>query len=127
MRLDRVLVQPMVAGLGEVLVGYRVDPDVGPLVIVAAGGVMTEIYADRSLRLAPVDLAAAHEMIAEVKGLRTLAGYRGQPRGDLDALAHAIVALSRLAHDHAIAEAEINPLIVKTDGVVAVDALVKLA
>ena len=56
-RIDRVLVQPMVAGLGEVLIGYRVDPDVGPLVMVAAGGVYTEIYADRSLRLAPVDLA----------------------------------------------------------------------
>jgi acyl-CoA synthetase (NDP forming) len=126
-RLDRVLVQPMISGMGEVLVGYRVDPDVGPLVMVAAGGVMTEIYADRSLRLAPVDLAVAHEMIAEVKGLRVLAGHRGKPAGDLDALAHAIVALSRLAHDHAIAEAEINPLIVKHDGVVAVDALVKLA
>jgi acyl-CoA synthetase (NDP forming) len=126
-RLDRVLVQPMISGIGEVLVGYRVDPDVGPLVMVAAGGVMTEIYADRSLRLAPVDLGVAQEMIADVKGLRVLAGYRGKPAGDLDALAHAIVALSRLAHDHAIAEAEINPLIVKHDGVVAVDALVKLA
>ena len=126
-RLDRVLVQPMISGIGEALIGYRVDPDVGPLVMVAAGGVMTEIYADRSLRLAPVDLTVAHEMIADVKGLRVLASYRGKPAGDLDALAHAIVALSRLAHDHAIAEAEINPLIVKHDGVVAVDALVKLA
>ena len=124
-RLDRVLVQPMISGIGEALIGYRVDPDVGPLVMVAAGGVMTEIYADRSLRLAPVDLPVAHEMIGEVKGLRVLAGYRGKPAGDLDALAHAIVALSRLAHDHAVAEAEINPLIVKHDGVVAVDALVR--
>ena len=56
-------------GLGEVLIGYRVDPDVGPAVMVAAGGVFTEIYRDRSLRLAPVDLATAHEMIAEVRGL----------------------------------------------------------
>jgi acyl-CoA synthetase (NDP forming) len=126
-RLDRVIVQPMIVGLGEVLIGYRVDPDAGPLVMVAAGGVDTEIHADRSLRLAPVDLTAAHEMIGEVKGLRVLAGYRGKPACDLDALAHAIVALSRLAHDHAIAEAEINPLIVRAEGVVAVDALVKLA
>jgi acyl-CoA synthetase (NDP forming) len=130
MRLDRVLVQPMISGLGEVLVGYRVDPDVGPLVMVAAGGVFTEIYRDRSLRLAPVDLATAREMIAELRGLAPLAGYRGKPKGDLDALARAIVALSRLALTDKpnVLEAEINPLMVRPvgQGVVAVDALVKL-
>ena len=97
--VKRVLVQQMIAGLGEVLIGYRVDRDVGPIVLVAAGGVLTEIERDRSLRLAPVDLATAHEMIAEVRGLKVFAGYRGKPAGDLDALAHAIVALSQLAAD----------------------------
>ena len=128
-RLARVLVQPMVSGLGEVLLGYRVDRDVGALIMVAAGGVLTEIARDRSLRLAPIDLATAHEMIGEVRSLIALAGYRGRPAGDLDALAHAIVALSRLADDASITEAEINPLIVRPagEGVVAVDALVKLA
>ena len=128
-RVARVLVQPMVRGLGEVLVGYRVDRDVGPLIMVAAGGLFTEIARDRSLRLAPVDLAEAREMIAEVRGLLPLAGYRGRPKGDLDALARAIVALSQLADDATVAEAEINPLIVRPagEGVVAVDALVKLA
>jgi acyl-CoA synthetase (NDP forming) len=127
-RVGRVLVQPMVSGLGEVLLGYRVDRDVGALIMVAAGGVLTEIARDRSLRLAPIDLAAAHEMIAEVRSLTALAGYRGRPAGDLDALAHAIVALSQLADDTSIVEAEINPLIVGEagQGVVAVDALVKL-
>jgi acyl-CoA synthetase (NDP forming) len=128
-RVARVLVQPMVSGLGEVLLGYRVDRDVGALIMVAAGGVLTEIARDRSLRLAPIDLATAHEMIGEVRSLIALAGYRGRPAGDLDALAHAIVALSRLADDASIAEAEINPLIVREagEGVIAVDALVKLA
>ena len=128
-RVTRVLVQPMMSGLGEVLLGYRVDRDVGALIMVAAGGVLTEIARDRSLRLAPIDLATAHEMIAEVRSLTALAGYRGRPAGDLDALAHAIVALSRLADDASIAEAEINPLIVRPagEGVAAVDALVKLA
>jgi acyl-CoA synthetase (NDP forming) len=128
-RVGRVLVQPMMSGLGEVLLGYRVDRDVGALIMVAAGGVLTEIARDRSLRLAPIDLATAREMIAEVRSLTALAGYRGRPAGDLDALAHAIVALSRLADDASIAEAEINPLIVRPagEGVVAVDALVKLA
>jgi acyl-CoA synthetase (NDP forming) len=127
-RVGRVLVQPMVSGLGEVLLGYRVDRDIGALIMVAAGGVLTEIARDRSLRLAPVDLATAHEMIAEVRSLTALAGYRGRPAADLDALAHAIVALSQLAGDASIAEAEINPLIVREagQGVVAVDALVKL-
>jgi len=124
---ERVLVAPMVSGVGEALIGYRVDREAGPIVMVAAGGVFTEIYRDRSLRLAPVDLPAAHAMIAEVKAFATLKGFRGKPAGDFDALARAIVALSRLAlqNDPAVAEAEVNPLIVKTDGVVAVDALVR--
>ena len=129
-KAGRVLVQPMLAGLGEVLIGYRVDRDVGPLVMVAAGGVLAEIYRDRSLRLAPLDLATAHEMIGEVAALKALAGYRGRPAGDLDALADALVALSQLAvaGGPAVAEAEVNPLMVraKGQGVVAVDALVKL-
>jgi acetate---CoA ligase (ADP-forming) len=128
--LARVMVQPMVTGLGEVLVGYRVDRDVGPLIMLAAGGVLAEIYRDRSLRLAPVDLTIAHEMIAEVRGLAALAGYRNRPAGDLDALAQTIVALSQLATaQEPMAEAEINPLIVhaRGQGVTAVDALVRLS
>ena len=128
-RVDRVLVQPMVAAIGEVLVGYRVDRDVGPLVMVASGGVLTEIERDRSLRLAPVDVATAREMLGELRGLPLFSGYRGRPAGDLDALAQAIVALSQLADEPTVVEAEINPLIVRPagEGVVAVDALVKLA
>ena len=129
-KAPRVIVQPMTTGLGEVLIGYRVDPDVGPLVMVAAGGVLAEIYRDRSLRLAPVDLATAHEMVGEVAALKALAGYRGKPKGDLDALANALVALSKLAvlDGPAVAEAEVNPLMVraKGQGVVAVDALVRM-
>jgi acetate---CoA ligase (ADP-forming) len=76
-----------------------------------------------------VDLAAAREMIAEVRGLAPLAGYRGRPKGDLDAVALVIVALSRLADEPDVIEAEINPLIVRGvgNGVIAVDALVKRA
>jgi acyl-CoA synthetase (NDP forming) len=127
--LARVLVQPMIAGLGEVLVGYRVDRDAGPMVALAAGGVLAEIYRDRSLRLAPVDLATAQEMIGEVCALRALAGYRNRPAGDLDAVARVLVALSQLANaDDPVLEAEINPLMVlpQGHGAVAVDALVRL-
>jgi succinyl-CoA synthetase beta subunit len=94
--------------------------------MLASGGVLAELMQDRSLRLAPVDLQTAREMIAEVKGLRALAGYRGGPAADVEALAAAIVALSKLAHDPAVAELEINPLLVRRDGVVAVDALARL-
>jgi acyl-CoA synthetase (NDP forming) len=129
MTLDRVLVQPMVPGLAEVLVGYRLDADVGPLIMVAAGGIFTEIYRDRSLRIAPVDHDAACEMIAEVRGMIALTGYRGRPKGDLDAVADTIVKLSQLAGDPGVLEAEINPLIVGRlgEGVVAVDTLVRVA
>lgn len=128
--VDRVLVQPMISGLGEVLIGYRIDRDVGPTVMLAAGGVLAEILRDRSIRLAPVDLDEAKAMIGEVVALKALAGYRGKEPGDLEALAQALVSLSRLAvhNGPAVADAEINPLIVrpKGQGVVAVDALVKL-
>ncbi|MFZ2140066.1 MAG: acetate--CoA ligase family protein [Xanthobacteraceae bacterium] len=126
--LDRVLVQPMLSGVAEVLIGYRVDRDVGPLIMVAAGGVLAEIERDRSLRLAPIDMAAAQEMVADLRSLPLLCGYRGRPKGDLGALARALAALSQLAHDDSIAEAEINPLLVLPEGkgVVALDALVRL-
>jgi acyl-CoA synthetase (NDP forming) len=129
--VERVLIQQMAAGIGEVLIGYRQDSQVGPIVMLAAGGVMTEIYRDRAIRLAPVDTATAYEMIQEVKALRALEGFRGKERGDLAALARAIVALSGLASvtEPVIAEAEVNPLIVSEEGkgVLAVDALVRLA
>jgi acetate---CoA ligase (ADP-forming) len=125
-QVRRVLVQPMIAGIGEVLIGYRVDADVGPLVLVAAGGLYTEVYRDRSLRLAPVDVDIARDMIAEVRGLTLLSGYRGKAAGDIAAVAQALAALSRLAAEPTIIEAEVNPLMVGPRAVVAVDAVVVL-
>ena len=125
---DQVLVQPMRGGLAEVLLGYRVDAEAGPMVMLAAGGIWAEVMRDRSIRLAPVSLATAHDMVREVRLLQTVAGLRGKPRGDLDALARAIVNLSQLAlrPDLRIREAEVNPLMVLAEGqgVLAVDALV---
>ncbi len=127
-RIDGVLVQRMESGLVEAIVGYRHDPLVGPLVLVGAGGTLAEIYRDYALRLAPVTEEDAQAMIGEVKGLATIRGYRNLPRGDVAALARAVAAVSRLAlvPGQPVAEAEINPLIVKRDGVVAVDGLVIL-
>ncbi len=128
-QIDGVLVQRMEEGLAEVIVGYRHDPLVGPVVVAGIGGVLAEIYQDIALRMAPVSEDEAAVMIEEVKGLAVIRGYRNLPRGDATALARAIAAFSQLAllPGQPIAEAEINPLIVKEDGVVAVDGLMILA
>jgi acyl-CoA synthetase (NDP forming) len=127
-RMQGVLVQTMAEGLAEAIIGYRHDALIGPVVLVGMGGRLAEIYRDTSVRCAPVDEAEALEMIAEVKGLALVRGYRGLPRGDVAALARAIASLSRLALIEAqpVSDAEINPLIVRADGVVAVDGLVIL-
>ena len=122
---EPLLVQRMESGLAEAIIGYRDDPVVGPLVLVGAGGILAELYNDVVLRLAPVDEAGAREMIAAVKGFAMLRGYRGLPKGDLEALARSVAAFSRLAllAGRPVREAEANPVMVRDNGVVAVDAL----
>ena len=123
---QQLRIQRMESGLAEAIVGYRDDPVVGPVVLVGAGGTLAELYRDFVLRMAPVSEEEALEMIEGVKGLATIRGYRNLPRGDVKALAKAVAAFSRLCSFDEIAEAEINPLIVKAEGVVAVDALLAL-
>lgn len=127
-KVDGVLVQCMERGLVEVIVGYRHDAEVGPTVLLGLGGVMAELKRSLSIRLAPVSEEAALEMIDEIPELAILRGYRNLPPGDCTALARAVRGLSLLAcvDGQRVGEAEINPLIVKTDGsgVVAVDGLV---
>jgi acetate---CoA ligase (ADP-forming) len=125
--VGRVLVQSMVRGRGEALIGFRRDPEAGPVVVLAAGGVLAELYRDRAVRMAPVDEATARAMVAQIVGFRPLAGYRGAPTGDLEALAGAVVAMSLLADTAPeVVEAELNPVIVgsRGEGVCAVDAVV---
>jgi len=124
--LRGVLVQAMADGGTEALIGYRNDPLMGPMVVLGAGGVMAEILDDTTMRVAPVDLATARDMLDDVRFLKAAQGYRGKLRGDLEALAQAIVALSQLAHCDHVAEAEINPLLIgaQGQGVLAIDALV---
>lgn len=128
-RIQGVLVQEMCSGLGEALIGITRDPVVGPVVTVAAGGVMTEIYKDASVRPAPVSLETACQMVSEVKAFATLRGYRGKPKGDLEALAKAVAAISNLAVRADIEEAEVNPVLVggENEGVVLLDALIRKA
>ena len=119
-------IQRMESGLAEAIVGYRDDPVVGPVVLVGAGGTLAELYKDFVLRMAPLSEEEALEMIEGVKGLAPIRGYRNLPRGDVKALAKAVSAFSRLCFVKEVCEAEVNPLIVKAEGVVAVDALLAL-
>lgn len=127
-KIDGVLVQRMEQGIAEVIIGLRRDRDVGPVVMVGVGGILAEIGGGHAVRLAPVNMQTAREMIAEVAAFAVLRGFRKRPRGDLQALAQVVCAMSLLAcaQTHPVLEAEINPLLVKADGVVAVDALLTL-
>ncbi|SDE85180.1 Acyl-CoA dehydrogenase, C-terminal domain [Salipiger thiooxidans] len=126
-RLEAILLQEMATGLGEALVGLTRDPLAGPMLTLGMGGVMTEIYRDTSVRPAPLDVETAREMIREVKGFMLLDGFRGALRGDLEALAQGVAAISALATSDRVAEAEINPLLVRPEGqgIVLLDALIR--
>ena len=128
-RIEGLLVQQMQGRLLELILGYRNDALVGPTVILGAGGITAELSPDFSIRLAPVTLAQAYEMIEEVRVTKLIKGFRGLPKGDCDALARAIVNFSSLSAVTGVdvLEAEINPLFVQANGVIAVDGLVRLA
>jgi len=130
-RIDGVLVQPMEKGLMELIVGYKHDPELGPVVMLGVGGVLAELKKSYCVRLAPISLQSALQMILELPELALIQGYRNLPQGDVQALANVIHAMSLLAgvstpEGLRVMEAEINPLMVKTDEVVAVDGLVSL-
>ena len=128
-RIEGVLVQEMVTGGVEAILGVTNDPLFGPAVMFGLGGIFAEVLKDVAFRLAPVTPSMAREMIAEIKGYPLLAGARGRAPADVDALADAIVRLSALAvdlKDH-VAELDINPLFVfeRGKGVKAADALIR--
>jgi len=128
-RFDGVLVQEMVQEGVEAILGVTNDPLFGPTVMFGLGGIFAEVLKDVSFRLAPVTASVAREMIEEIAGYPVLAGARGRPRADVDALVDAIVRLSALAIDlkDRVAELDINPLFVFAEGkgVKAADALIK--
>lgn len=129
---NKVLVQAKQKGLGEVLVGYRHDPVVGPVVVLGIGGIEAELNPQVAVRAAPICFEDAQAMIAEIPSLLRYQGFRKLPRGDMRALAQAICSLSQLACDpmQRIDEAEINPLLIlhegSAHGVIAVDAVIRL-
>ena len=127
LEIDGVLVQEQVQRGVELIAGVKVDPALGPFVLIGIGGVSAELLKDVALRPAPVSLDTAREMIAGLRASALLGGYRGAPPADVDAAAQTVSALSRLAVDYSdrLRELDVNPLLVlpRGQGVRVADAL----
>jgi acetate---CoA ligase (ADP-forming) len=126
--LDGMLVAKQVAGGTEVVLGVQRDVEMGPVVMFGMGGVLVELFKDVSFAPATLDREQARAMVRATRAGAMLDGFRGRKPGDVDALYDALVGLGRLARElgDAIEAVDINPLLVREQGVVALDALVVL-
>jgi acyl-CoA synthetase (NDP forming) len=122
---EGVLVSEMVTGGVETVVGVAHDDLFGPTVMFGLGGILVEVLKDVTFRVPPFDRAETLRMVQEVKGFPLLQGARGRPKADVKALVDVILKVQRLALDLSgeLAELDINPLVVKEKGAVALDAL----
>jgi acyl-CoA synthetase (NDP forming) len=101
----------MMSGGVEVIIGVTQDPLFGPLIAFGLGGVLVEILADMCFRIAPLTDRDAAEMIRSIRGYRLLAGYRGQPPADLEAIQDSLLRISRLVEEiPEISEIDLNPV-----------------
>jgi acyl-CoA synthetase (NDP forming)/GNAT superfamily N-acetyltransferase len=127
-RQRRVLVQPMITGGTEVIVGVADDHMFGPLVVFGLGGVATEVLADHAARLTPLTDTDADRLIGSIRSVPLLLGHRGTPAADLGALRDLLLRVSRLADDlPEVTDLDLNPVIARPDGVFVVDARIKAA
>ena len=123
--LTGLLVQRMVTGGRETIVGMSRDPAFGPLLMFGLGGIYVEALKDVVFRVAPIMPLDAHDMVRSIRGVALLDGIRGAPPVDFAALTDVLLRVSQLAVDHPeIAELDVNPLLAFSDGVKAVDARV---
>lgn len=122
-----VLVQEMVKGQRELVMGLTRDPQFGPCVMFGLGGIFTEVLKDISFRVAPLEKRDALEMMQEIKGHKILEAVRGMEEADLDMLAEILINLGRIGLENdQVKEIDINPVIISGNKPVAVDALVIL-
>ena len=122
------LVQEMVSGAREIMIGMHRDPSFGPAVMFGLGGIFTEILQDVTFRIAPLRKKDARDMLRSIRGHKILQAVRGMPAADLDILCHSLMAVGQVAIDHPeIEEIDINPLIIRGSKAVAVDALIVLS
>lgn len=124
--INGVLVQPMAVAGVEIMVGGRVDPLFGPLIVVGMGGILVELLRDSVVQQAPVDAVEASKMLRRLSGYRLLQGFRGSAAVDEIALCATIQRVSELVADHqaTLTEIDVNPLICTSERILAVDALV---
>lgn len=120
-RIDGVMVQKMIKGGREVILGMKKDPQFGNVIMFGLGGIYVEVFKDVAFRIAPLNIEDALEMIKSVKSFALLKGVRGEKMLDINSLAETIVRFSQLSMDFPISEMEINPLKVFEKGCVAVD------
>ena len=125
---EGVLVQEMVSGKRELVLGLHREPQFGPCVMLGLGGVLTELINDTAFRIAPLDRAEALDMAAELRSSKIFDAFRGEAPADMEALARSLCALGQIGLvQESIAEIDINPMIITPDGALkAVDALVVL-
>jgi len=122
-----ILVQEMIKGQRELVVGLSRDPQFGPCVMFGLGGIYTEILRDVSFRVAPLTEFDAMQMMDEIKARKILDEFRGKPAVNRSVLAKALIAVGQIGLEHdEVKELDINPLIIAGDKPVAVDALVIL-
>jgi succinyl-CoA synthetase beta subunit len=126
--LEGVLVQEMIKGPRELVLGLSRDAQFGPCVMFGLGGVLTEIINDTVFRVAPLEMMDAQEMLLELRAKAILEPFRGQAAADRQTICRSLMAIGRIGlENEAVAEIDINPLIIGPDGrVKAVDALVIL-
>ncbi|MGA9178444.1 MAG: acetate--CoA ligase family protein [Desulfobacterales bacterium] len=121
-RVDGVLVSKMASPGLEVIVGMNRDPQFGPVILFGLGGIMVEIFQDVSLRLLPLTKEEVLDMIREIKGYGLIAGYRGRPAVDEQALADCLLAVARMSEDYPeIVEIDLNPVFAYPDGIQVAD------
>ena len=123
----RVLVQEMVKGERELVVGLTHDDQFGPCIMFGLGGIFTEILKDIAFRVAPIEKRDALDMMQEIKARKILAPVRGMPAADLDKLSDILIKVGTIGlEQEAVKEIDINPVILSGSDPVAVDALVVL-
>lgn len=127
LEMDGVLVMEMISGKREFVMGLSRDLQFGPYVMFGLGGIYTEALNDVSFRVAPLRQFDAEEMISEIKAQKLLEAFRGEPPVDKKALSEMLIRIGQLGiENEEIAEIDINPVILRQDKLIAVDALVVL-
>jgi acetyltransferase len=129
-RIDGFSVQQMARrpNAHELIVGVATDPVFGPVVLFGQGGVAVEVMADHAVALPPLNVVLARDMIARTRVARLLAGYRNRPPANMDAIIHILIQVSQLVADlPEVVELDINPLLADQDGVIVLDARVRVA